>query len=249
MPKLSRIALAAASVMIVGLLPASALAASRTLELTLAADGSGQLRGSERCTAAELEKLKPLKDAGAAVLSDCLMDAQSMRAFLKRSGLAVREVNSVIRGDVYELTWQAAFSELPRAFGPLGEMSLAPSTTDPGFLDFRARLGTPAGQPVPPDSPLRALTVTVRLEFVGTAGFPAGARAPAGLSAEIEHTGEAARWTTTAADLASGSFDLALQIAPQRASETRYWLVLMIGLTVLTVAVAVGILRRGLRKT
>ena len=148
----------------------------------------------------------------------------------------------LFRSDRYELSWQADFTELPTRYGPLSALRLTPTGEGAREYRFSALLGRPGQAPKSAtETALTDVTVTVRVRFPGTVQNHITG------PGRVDHTGESVTWTAQATSLGGEPVQLAASVMPGRASEQRYWLVLMVSLTVVMVIVMVGVLRRGAR--
>ena len=155
-------------------------------------------------------------------------------------GLTVREVNTRITRERYELNWRAEFQQLPTSLGPLRDIALTPSAKKGQEYTFAAKLSLPSGSATTAGaSPLGDFLLTVNVHFPGTVnrGVIGGGK--------IDHTGEAVSWKKDMSELREHPIEIAATVTPGRASEQRYWLILMITLTLLVAVIMFGLLRRG----
>ena len=225
-------------------------AASRTIEISFdkpMEDGTGEIRGTETYSLSEHEALVALKRAGDVALTDCLLDPWETRKALSGLDLTVSEVTSTINNNRYELTWRAKFSKLPSSFqqvpsgvGPVIAMGLTPTDDKAQEYLFAAKLALPQRPPAARGvSPLDKFTFTLRVHFPGTVNRDVVGKG------QIDHTGETVSWTMELASLRTNSVDVSAKVIPGRASEQKYWLILMVSLTVLVAVIMLGLLRRG----
>ncbi len=163
----------------------------------------------------------------------------------------MHKVNTVITRDRCELTWQADFATLPKSFGPLSSMSLKPSGERDHEYEFSAKLSCPTEDATTPGdlptgqagSPLEDFTITVNVRFPGMVHNNVNG------PGKVDRTGESVSWKTDVASLKSKMLSLTATVTPGRASEQRYWLVLMVVFTVVIVIVMISVLRRGARNS
>jgi len=133
---------------------------------------------------------------------------------------------------------------MPAVLGPLRDVTLVPNPKKVEEYAFAAKLALPS-EITPPNgaSPLGSFALTVSVRFPGTVN-----RSVVG-GGKIDHTGECVSWTKDFAELRKQPIDIAATVTPGRASENRYWLILMITLTLLVGVIMFGLLRRGPKKT
>lgn len=219
-------------------------AASRTIEINFTSmtetEAEGEIHGSETCDLTEHEALLALKRAGDPALVDSLMDVWETQKLLVAQELTVREISTTFTNGRYELNWRASFFNLPSAIGPVTGLSLISTNNRTEEYKFAASIGLPQRSPgTRAGSSLGAFDFTLRVHFPGTVN-----REITG-PGQIDHTGETVSWKTDLGDLRTKTIPVAATVIPGRASEQRYWLILMVTLTVLVAVIMLGILRRG----
>ena len=219
-------------------------AASRSIEINFnslsTGKGDGEIRGTETYGLSEHDSLVALKAAGDTALEGCLLDAWETRKVLTSLGLTVREINVVLANNRYELNWRADFSGLPSNITGVAGMTLQPSKDKPEEYRFAGTLAIPPSSPMARGvSPLGEFSFTLSVHFPGTVN-----RDIIG-PGEVDHSGEAVSWKTDLRALRTKPVPVSATVIAGRASEQRYWLILMATLTVLVAVIMLGLLRRG----
>jgi hypothetical protein len=120
-------------------------------------------------------------------------------------------------------------------------MTLEPAGDKTDAYRFSACLGSSSRAGA--SSPLGPFTFTFSVHFPGTVD-----RKLVGLGT-IDHAGETVSWKNDLAALRGGPIAVGATVVPGRASEQRYWLILMLTLTVLVGVIMLGILRRGAKES
>jgi hypothetical protein len=216
--------------------------ASRTIDIifTSMTKTDGEIRGTESYTGTERESLVALKRAGDPALADCLFDAWETHKMLVDMGLTVREISTTITKNRYELNWHADFARLPAGIGPLTSLVLEPAAGKTNEYQFSGVIGLAQGPAASRGTPpLGGYALTVNVRFPGTVSPKVTG------SGVIDHTGELVSWKTDLGTLRTKSIPVSATVTPGRATESRYWLALMVTLTVLVGVIMLGVLRRG----